>query len=333
MKVRGWSILFIIFFLGLFVPLTGCNRELHPNNIATDDPSTYPNRSISLIVPFSAGGGTDLIARALAKASEKHLGQPITVVNRIGGSGSLGLLEGSSAKEDGYTVTMLVTELSTLPHLGLLPINYKNFKPILMINADPAAITVRADSQWKTITQLLDYTRLNPDQVKMGNAGTGSVWHLAASTVEKAAKVKFNHIPFEGAAPAISALLSGHIDALPVSAAEVKANPGAQDLHVLTILNEKPSVSFPDVKTIGQETGLDFNYFHAWRGIGAPKDTPDDIVKVLEDAFNKGIKEKKFKEFMEYNGFSVFVKNHSEFGQHLKGQHIILDNQIPELLP
>jgi tripartite-type tricarboxylate transporter receptor subunit TctC len=326
---RAWSLIFIIiFFLGLLA-ITGCNRELNPAN--TMDPIIFPKRSVSLIVPFAAGGGTDLIARALAKASEKHLGQSITVVNRTGGSGSLGLLEGASAKKDGYTVTMLVTELSTLPHLGLLPINYKDFEPILMVNSDPAAITVRADSQWKTISQFLDYARLNPAKVKMGNAGTGSIWHLAAGTIEKAAKIEFNHIPFEGADPAITALLSGHIDAVPVSAAEVNAHAEAENLHILALLSDESSRGLPNIKTIKQETGLELNYHRAWRGIGVPDGTPDDIVKVLEDAFNKGIEEIKFKEYMEFNGFLIQVKNHNEFERHLKEQHVILGNLISGL--
>ncbi len=116
-----------------------------------DHSGAFPVKPITLVVPYAAGGGTDITARALAKAAEKHLGQPIIVVNRTGGGGSVGLMEGAEAQADGYTVTYLVAELTTLPHLGLLPLTYERFKPLVQTNMDPSAITVRADAPWTTV--------------------------------------------------------------------------------------------------------------------------------------------------------------------------------------
>ncbi|TDF94529.1 tripartite tricarboxylate transporter substrate binding protein [Paenibacillus piri] len=291
----------------------------------------FPKKAVTLIVPYAAGGGTDSTARALAKAAEKHLGQAVTVVNKTGGGGSVGMTEGANSKPDGYTVTMATVELTTLPHLGLSPITYENFKPVALVNYDPAAITVRADSQWKTMKEFLDYAKAHPGELKLGNSGTGAIWHLGAVTLEKGAGVKFNHIPFEGAGPAITALLGGHVDAVPVSAAEVKAQVDTGKLRALAINDSKPSAALPGVKTLKEETGLTVEVPGTWRGIAVPKDTPDEIVSILTDAFTKGASDQEFKDYMGKNGLGIEIKDAKSFGQHLKNNHDQFGKLIPEL--
>jgi tripartite-type tricarboxylate transporter receptor subunit TctC len=293
--------------------------------------SDFPKKAITLIVPYAAGGGTDATARALAKAAEKQLGQPVTVVNKVGGGGSVGMMEGSNAKGDGYTVTMTTVELTTLPHLGLSPVTYESFKPIALINYDPSAITVRADSQWKTMKEFLDYAKAHPGELKLGNSGTGAIWHLAAASIEKGAGVKFNHIPFEGAGPAMTALLGGHVDAVPVSPAEVKAQVESGKLRTLAINDTKPSAALPGVKTLKEETGLDISPIGTWRGLATSKDTPDDIVKVLTDAFLKAAEDQEFKDYMSKNGLGISLKDGKAFGQHLKENNDTFSKLVPEL--
>lgn len=291
----------------------------------------FPKKPITLIVPFAAGGGTDSTARALAKAAEKHIGQPITVVNKTGGGGSVGMTEGANANPDGYTVTVVTVELATLAHLGLSPLTYESFKPIAMMNYEPAAITVRADSPWKTAKEFLDHAKANPGKVKLGNSGTGAIWHLAAAAVEKNAGVTFNHIPFEGAAPAITALMGGHVDAVPVSPPEVKAQVEAGKLRSLAVVDDKPAAVLPGVKTLKEETGVQFAYFGTWRGLGVPKNTPDDIVQSLSSAFLKGMQEPDFIDYMGKNGLSIATKDSKAFGDYLKENHDRFGKLIPEL--
>ncbi|WP_281885159.1 tripartite tricarboxylate transporter substrate binding protein [Paenibacillus sp. YYML68] len=291
----------------------------------------FPTKPISLIVPFAAGGGTDTTARALAKSAEKYLKQPVTVINKTGGGGSVGMTEGSNAKSDGYTVTVVTVELTTLSHLGLSPITHQSFKPVGMMNYEPAAITVRADSPWKTMKEFLDYAKANPGQVKLGNSGTGAIWHLAAAGLEKGTGTKFNHIPFEGAAPAITALLGGHVDAVPVSPPEVKAQVESGKLRTLAILDDKPAAVLPGVKTLKEETGIEFSYIGTWRGLGVPKDTPDEIVQQLSDGFMKAVEDEEFKDFMKKNGLTIMAKDAKSFGQHLKDNHDKFGKLIPEL--
>lgn len=311
--------------------LTGCgsNKATSGGEKANTGSADFPKKAITLLVPYGAGGGTDSTARALAKATEKHLGQSIAIVNKTGGGGAVGFTEGSTAKPDGYTVTMVTVELTTLRHLGLATINYKDFKPIAQLNFDPSAITVKADARWKNVQEFIDYAKANPGEVKVGNSGPGAIWHLSAVAIEKAANVKFTHVPFDGAAPAIIALLGGHIDAVTVSPAEVKVHVESGKLRTLAIVDTKPSLALPGVKTLEQETGLKPVYFGTWRGIAVPKDTPDAIASVLTAAFMKGAAEPEFVEYMNKNGLGLSVKDSKDFGKLLEDN----DKSFSELIP
>ncbi|WP_379128337.1 tripartite tricarboxylate transporter substrate binding protein [Paenibacillus sp. sgz500958] len=291
----------------------------------------FPRKPITLIVPYAAGGGTDITARALAKATEKVLGQPVVVVNRTGGGGSVGLMEGANAKGDGYTVTFLPAELTTLPHLGLLPITYEAFKPIAQTNFDPSAITVRAESPFKTVNEFLDYAKSHPGEIKMGNAGTGSIWHLAAVTLEQGTGVKFAHIPFEGAGPAVSALMSGFVDAVPVSPAEVKKYVDEGKLRTLAINADKRSEALPGVPTLEEQTGINVGFTSTWRGLAVPKDTPNEIAELLTSAFIKGTEDEEFRAAMKMNGLGLLVKDGKGFSRQLKESHDLFAKMIPEL--
>lgn len=182
---------------------------------------SYPSRPIELIVPAGAGGGTDVLARALAEAAKKHLPQPITVNNRPGASGMIGHGEMINARPDGYKLAVVFAEIVIVPHLGLSKLSYEDFTPIAQLNADPAAITVKADSPWKTLEEFLAASRAKPGELKMGNSGNGSIRHLAHAALEDKVGVKYNPIPFGGAAPAVLSLLGGHVDAVTVSPGEV----------------------------------------------------------------------------------------------------------------
>lgn len=333
MKGKTWRmVMCLTVTAGLACGMTACTGDiLTQDGSRGGDTADFPKRAITLIVPYSVGGGTDITARALAKAAEKHLRQPVAVVNRTGGGGSIGLMEGAGAKGDGYTVTYLVSELTTLPHLGLLPITYEKFKPIAQTNFDPSAITVRAEAPWKTASELLAYAKEHPGELKMGNAGTGSIWHLAAATLEKGTGVAFSHIPFEGAGPAVSALLSGFVDAVPVSPAEVKTFVEQGKLRTLAINDDKPSDALPGVPTLKEATGIQVKFMGTWRGLAVPKDTPDDITELLAQAFMKAAEEKEFKDTMKANGLGLLVKDGKGFSQHMKESHDLFAKLIPEL--
>ncbi|MBB4267963.1 tripartite tricarboxylate transporter substrate binding protein [Roseospira visakhapatnamensis] len=254
----------------------------------------YPNKPIELVVPYSAGGGTDLVSRAFADAAKAHLPQPIGVVNKTGGAGAVGLSAIMAARPNGYKIGMGTVEITMLPHMGLASFTVDDFTPIARLNAEPSAVTVKADAPWQTIEEFMDYAEANPNAVRIGNSGTGAIWHLAAVALEEASGVTFNHIPYDGANPAVTALLGGHIEAVTVSPAEVVSQVQAGKLKILAVMNEDRSQTFPDVPTL-KEKGYDVTVT-TWRGIVVPKNTPDDIVDELRAAAKATADEQSFRD-------------------------------------
>ncbi|SCX41459.1 tripartite tricarboxylate transporter substrate binding protein [Variovorax sp. EL159] len=257
----------------------------------------YPNHTVELIVPYQPGGGTDALARAFADASRKHMSESIVIVNRPGAGGAIGWNEVIHSRPDGYKLAVLTVELLTLPHLGLAKFNYDDFQPIAQLNADPAAITVKADSPYNTIEEFLAAAKKKPGEMGVGNSGTGSIWHLAASALEDKTGAKFNHIPFQGAGPAVLALLGGHVDAVAVSPAEVSTYVQAGKLKMLMVMADKRLAAFDKVPT-ARERGIDIS-IGTWRGLGAPKNTPPDVMAKLRDIAAKTAKEPLLREVMD----------------------------------
>lgn len=291
-------------------------EEQTDNNEDAQADLDFPKKPITMIVPHAAGGGTDATARALANAAEKHLGQSIGVVNKPGGGGAIGMTEGAHAAPDGYTITMITVELNTLHHLDLAPITYEDVAAVAQINFDPGAITVPIDAPYDTLEEFLDYAKEHPGEIRVGNSGPGSIWHLASASVEKATGVQFSHVPFDGANPAVTALLGGHIEAVSVSPAEVLQYVEAGELKTLAILSEERTDAMPDVPTIG-ELGFGEVAVGPWRGLSVPKDTPKEIVDYLSEVFLKAAQEEEFISFMESNGLGIVLRDADEFADYL----------------
>ncbi|TFZ03147.1 tripartite tricarboxylate transporter substrate binding protein [Ramlibacter henchirensis] len=256
---------------------------------------SFPAKPIELIVPYPAGGGTDVLARAFALAAVKHLPQPMVVVNKPGAAGMIGLGDVLNGKEPGYKVGVLATDLMTQPNMGLTKITHEDFTPIARLNYDPAAITVRADAPWKTVEEFIAAAKKG--DFRIGNGGNGSTWHLAAAAVEDKTGAKFNHIPFAGANPAALSLLGGHIEAITVSAAEVFPHVAAGKLKLLAVMSDERIKGFENVPTL-KEKGLDIS-IGTWRGLAVPKGTPPDIVAVLRAATAKTVQEQSLRDALE----------------------------------
>ncbi len=293
-----------------------CSSSDDNNTEKAKGDSDFPSKPISLIVPVSSGGGSDTIARAIAAEAEKSLDESIGIVNKTGGSGSVGMTEGANAKADGYTVSMVFVELTMFDHLGISPLKHTDFKPLGLINLDPAALTVAADAPYDTLEEFIDYAKENPGKVKIGNSGTGSIWHIAAEVIAEEAGIDIVNVPFEGATEAVTGVVGGHVDAVTVSPAEVKAQLDAGNVKTLAIMSDEKSDIIPDVPTFS-EAGLDVESVGTWRGFAVPKDTPDDVAKKLEDAFIEAANTESFKTFMENNGFGIDIKSSDEFEQHM----------------
>ena len=260
--------------------------------------NTYPTRPIELVVAFGAGGGTDVLARSLAEGMRSHLPQPIVVNNKPGASGSIGMADVANSPADGYKLSLLTVEVTILSHIGVGKVTPQDFTPIARLNFDPAAITVRADAPWNTIEEFLEAVRKKPETVSVGNAGPGSIWHVAATALEAKTGVKVIHVPFQGAGPAVLALAGGHVDAVAVSPAEVSAQVQAGKLKTLAVMSDQRVKGFEKVPTF-KERGIDLNKLGAWRGVAGPKGLSPQVVGTLSDAIKLAVNEPSYKQALE----------------------------------
>lgn len=258
--------------------------------------SDYPSKPIELIVPVAAGGGTDLVGRAFAEAAKKYMPQqPMIVMNKPGASGAIGTAELINAKPDGYKIGIIICEITIIPNLGITKYTAADLRPIARLNADPSAVTVRADAPWQTIDEFLADARKRKDPMPVGNAGMGSIWHMAAAAFAEKTGVKVNHVPFLGAAPAVVALLGGHVDAITVSPGEVAQHVAAGKLRTLAVMaDQRVGGMFEKVPTL-KERGVDLTV-GVWRGLAVPKTTPPEIVAQLSDVARKAAEDAGFRD-------------------------------------
>ncbi|MGH8803392.1 MAG: tripartite tricarboxylate transporter substrate binding protein [Polaromonas sp.] len=288
----------------------------------------YPNRPIEMVVPSTAGGGTDVMARLFAETAKKYVSQPIVVSNKPGVSGGLGMTEVQRAAPDGYKIGVLISELAIVPHLGMTKVTTSDFIPLGRLNGDPGLIAVRADSPLQSIEDLLAQARKQPGSLAMGNAGTGTIWHLAAAAVEEKTGVKFNHVPFQGAAPSVMALAGGHVDAITVSPAEIGSFVAAGKVRVLVSMAENRLPAPYDKVATFKEKGVDL-VVGTWRGLGVPLNTPPEVVQYLRDATRKTAEDPAFRDalvranlqpaYMDGEKFQTFMNNQSVYFKKLLG--------------
>jgi tripartite-type tricarboxylate transporter receptor subunit TctC len=256
----------------------------------------FPTKPIEIVVPASAGGGTDILARVFAELAKKYLPQqPMLVINKPGASTGIGISEVANARPDGYKVGMVTVELAIIPNLGIIKQTADDLRLIARLNADPAAITVRADSPWKTYEEFMADAKSRTTPLTVGNSGVGSIWHMGAAALADKTGVRFNHVPFQGSAPGVVALLGGHVDALALGPGEVSQQVAAGKLRTLAIMaDQRVGGQFEKVPTL-KERGVDLTVL-AWRGLALPKDTPQEVVTVLSDVAKKVADDPAFRE-------------------------------------
>ncbi len=277
--------------------------------------AAFPDKPVTVICPWTAGGGTDLLLRALSKEAEKFLGQTINVVNQTGGAGAIGHNAIRAARPDGYTVGMITFELNSLPPQGLVPFTWKDFDPLMRLNADPAALSVRADAPYSTVRGFMDYAKANPGEITIGNSAPGSVWHIAAGLAAEKTGVKVKHVPFDGAQPAVTALVGGHIKAVAVSVAEVRSQAQAGNIKILGVMSHERDKQFPNVPTF-KEQGVDVQFF-TWRGLALPKGVPAANKAKIVDAYKKAFDTQTFKDFAAKASLNLAYQDSAEFTKFL----------------
>ena len=279
--------------------------------------AAWPERPITLVVPWAAGGGTDATARIVGALLEKELGQPVNVVNRAGGNGVVGHQAISSARPDGYTLGMLTVEISMLHHQGLTALTPRDYTPLALMNVDPAAVTVSATSPYKTMADLVKDIQANPGKLKASGTGQGGIWHLALAGMLKDLKLDTSAVawvPSNGAAPAMLELAAGGVGIVTAALPEARSLIDAGRARPLAVMSATPAALYPDVPTLKSATGSDWT-IGVWRGIAGPKGLPADVQKKMETVLKKINESKEYREFMAGRGFGVAYADGAGFGQ------------------
>ena len=284
---------------------------------ATATMAAYPERPVTLIVPWAAGGGTDATARIIGSLLEKELGQPVNVVNRTGGSGVVGHQAIAQAAPDGYTIGLITVEIGMLHWQGLTDINGTSYTPIGLVNADPAAIQVRADAPYKSVNDLVAAIKANPGKLKASGTGQGGIWHLALAGMLRDLKVDPASVPWvpsNGAAPGLQDLVAGGVEIAPVSLPEARSLIDAGKVKSLAIMADKPPALYPNLPTLKSVTGSNWQ-MAAWRGIAAPKNVAPEARDKLVAAIRKIAASKEYNDFMSQRGFGVVYAGPDDFAK------------------
>ena len=283
--------------------------------------TAWPTRSITMIVPFPPGGLADLVARPVAEAMSRELGQPVIIENKAGAGGGIGMGIAAKAKPDGYTVLLALSSLTVIPEadlvLGRAPMYVlPDLRPIARFTADPTVLAVRADSPWKTAQQFVDDARKRPGAINYGSSGNYGTMHVPMEILAQNAGVKMTHVPFTGAGPAVVALLGGQIDAVSSGPATVLQHVKAGKLRVLAHWGTGSLSALPEVGSL-KDAGYDASYAQ-WSGLFIPKDTPEPIAQRLRAAAKAAAQDSKVKEIILNAGSPVQYLDAPEFEKYVQ---------------
>lgn len=256
--------------------------------------AAYPDRPINIVVPFSAGGGTDLTARLLAKSMEKYAGQPVVVINKAGAGGEIGMAQVAAASADGYMLVIINTPNAlTIPIERSAKFGLNSFELLANVMDDPAALSVNSASKVSSIQDLISAARKSPSVLTYGTAGIGSAGHISMLMLEKAAGIKMRHVPFKGTADVATALLGGHIDVATANLGEALSFSKSKEWRILGQMAPRRSSMAPDLPTFA-EAGYTLES-GSLRGLGAPRGMPPETAKALLAIIDKAVSDPEFR--------------------------------------
>jgi len=298
--------------------VVGCGSQAKPETPKAEAPK-YPTKSVEIIIPWAAGGATDVLFRAIGSVYPKYANnQQLVIKNVPGGGAAIGYTEATKAKNDGYTLIATATPMITKIHMDNVQFATNSFTPVLLV-ADNACMIMAPDSSpYKNLKDFVEDAKKRPSEITFGNGGSGGGTHLAALAFQNFAGIKLKHVPFEGGGPSITAALGKHIDAIMVSAPEGITQAQAGQLRILGIFGDARLPKFPNVQT-AKEQGIDFKVT-MWRGILAPKDTPPALLTQIHDIFKKCMEDPDFKKKAEELSVELKYMNQADFGKFLTAE-------------
>ena len=282
---------------------------------------TFPTRPITMVVPFPPGGLADIVARPVAEAMSRDLGQPVVIENRAGAGGGIGMALAARAKPDGYTVLMALSSYSVIPEadalLGRSPMYaMADLRPVARYTADPTVLAVRADAPWQTVKDFVDDARKRPGAINYGSSGNYGTMHVPMEILAHTAGIKMTHIPYTGAGPAVVALLGGQIDAVSTGPATVLQHVKAGKVRVLGHWGSGPLTALPDVPAL-KDAGFNAEYAQ-WSGLFIPAATPEPVAQRLRAAARAAAQDPKVREVIQGSGSPVLYLDTPEFEKYVQ---------------
>jgi tripartite-type tricarboxylate transporter receptor subunit TctC len=280
----------------------------------------FPSKNMTIQIPFAGSGVANIIIRYLADLMEKDLGVGVVIDNKPGSGGAVGWALAMTYPPDGYHLVYASNSLIIQTYRTKGRIDYKHFIPLVQVNSTACSITVNKDSGWNTLSDFLKYAKANPGKVRVGNVGTGSLFHIFALSVEQLAGVKFTHVPFKGGGEAGASLLGKHIEAYAGAIADLTSVLPTGKLKVLAVADDERDPYYPEIPTF-REAGYPFEMTQ-WRGINVPKGTDEGKMNILEQAFKKAASNpdylaamKKSKVPVQFLGRKEYTKRYFEAGE------------------
>ncbi len=288
---------------------------------AAQSPAAYPTRPITMIVPFATGGSVDAVARVLKPHLERDLGQPIVLDYRPGGATTLGAAAVARARPDGYTLGIVVEAFAVNPGLyRSLPYDtLADLVPVTLIGVSPIVIAVNAASPHDTLPKLIAAARARPGTMSYATVGAGSMNHLAAELLSRAAEIRLIHVPYRGGGPAVTDLIGRHVDMMMMSVALARPHLDSGALRALAVASERRLPALPQVPT-ATEAGVPGLQASAWQAVVAPAGTPREVVERVQRAYRGALEVAGVREALGNLGMVVVASSPDAFGAFLRAE-------------
>ncbi|NYT60227.1 tripartite tricarboxylate transporter substrate binding protein [Alcaligenaceae bacterium] len=294
----------------------------------------YPERPITMIVPFPPGGVTDTVARPIADALGKELGQSVVIENKAGAGGAIGTGEAARAKPDGYTIMLMLSSISILPEADKIlgrkaAYETTDFKPIARITADPTVLVVPANSPWTTVDEFVAAARKAPGELNYGSSGIYGSMHVPMAMLEKKADIRMTHVPYTGAGPAVAALLGGQVNAISTGPSSILQHIKAGTVRPLAHWGDKPLNALPEVPSLSK-AGYDVKFVQ-WSGIFVPKNVPAEVIERLRNAAKKVANDPDIQKKVLATGSPIDYMDADEFQVYWDADDTVLRQAVQDI--
>jgi Uncharacterized protein conserved in bacteria len=281
----------------------------------------WPTRPITLVVPFPPGGSTDAVGRLVAAELAKLLGQNVIVENKGGANGNIGSDQVAKAKPDGHTLLLSGVGSNAINYAIYqeMPYQDKDFRHVALIATGPNVLVASPNLPVKRFVEFLELVRKEPGKHTHASSGNGSSGHLSAEMLKQAAKLDMVHVPYKGGAAAITDTIAGRVDVLFLNQDNVLPHVRAGKLRALAVTSPQRNPAYPDVPTIA-ESGFPGFAAQSWFGVSAPAGTPDEVVRVLNEATNKALQDAALRQRLESVGFVVANGSPDDFARFVQDE-------------